>query len=145
MLSLQNANCSRNGVLAVRCVAILLLCSALLMLSAISTTKVRAQVQLATGKFYRVGSPIPNQYIVVLNDDIPRNEVASISFSLARAQRGALKATYTYALKGFSIHDISEAAAVALSYDPRVEFVEENAMGTTGTVESIPTPSDSVP
>ena len=37
------------------------------MISAISTTKVRAQGQAPTGKFRRVKNPIANQYIVVLD------------------------------------------------------------------------------
>jgi hypothetical protein len=61
MLSLQNAKSSRNRVRAIRCAVIVLLCSGLLMISAMSTTKVRAQGQAATGKFRRVGKPIPNQ------------------------------------------------------------------------------------
>ena len=56
MLSLQNARSSRNRILAVRCAVIILLCGALLMISAISTTRVRAQGQSAAGKFRRVVS-----------------------------------------------------------------------------------------
>ncbi|MEK6320885.1 MAG: S8 family serine peptidase [Acidobacteriota bacterium] len=125
MLSLQNAKWSRNGVLAVRCVVILLLCGALLMMSAISTTNVRAQGQSAAGKFRRVGRPIPNQYIVVLNDDIPGSEVASRAGEMARTIGGSIGHIYRYALRGFSAR-MSEAAARALSLDPRVEFVEED-------------------
>ena len=73
MLSLQNADRSRNRILAIRYTVIILLCGALLMISAISTTKVRAQGQ-SPAKFHRVGRPVPNQYIVVLDDNRPTDD-----------------------------------------------------------------------
>ncbi|MEK6410976.1 MAG: S8 family peptidase [Acidobacteriota bacterium] len=138
MLSLQNAKWSRNGVLAVRCVVILLLCGALLMMSSISTNKVSAQGQSAAiGKFRRIGRPIPNQYIVVLNDDISGSEVASRAAEMARASGGIVSHIYRYSLTGFSAR-MSEAAAIALSLDPRVEFVEEDGEVFPGTTQLNP-------
>jgi hypothetical protein len=93
--------------------------------------------QVQTGKFHRVGSPIPNQYIVVFNDDIPAVQVDSLAGDVAGLQHGSPHAIYKHALKGFSIHDISEPQAIALSNDPRVEFVEENCKGSTGSVQNI--------
>src|SRR5688572_9742672 len=116
MLSLQNAKSSRNGVLVVRCGVILLMCAALLMMSSISTTGVHAQGQSATGKFRRIGRPIPNQYIVVFNDDTLSSEVDSRAAEMARASGGIVKHIYRYALNGFSAR-MSEAAAIALSLD----------------------------
>jgi len=84
MLSLLNATVSRNRVLAVRCVVMLLLCGALLMISAVSTTSVRAQEQFAAGRFRRVGNAIPNQYIVVLDDNTPAANIASTAGEMAR-------------------------------------------------------------
>ena len=103
MLSLQNAKGSRNRVLAVRCAVIILLCGVLLMISTISTTNVRAaQGQSAAGKFRRIGKPIPNQYIVVLNDDTLSSEVDSRAAEMARASGGIVRHIYRYALTGFS-------------------------------------------
>src|SRR6266542_578961 len=109
------------------------------MISGISTTRTHAQDQSQERpvKFRRVGAPIHNQYIVVFNDDTRGDEIDSLASGLANAQRGTLRAVYRYALKGFSIHGISEAQALALSEDPRVEFVEENCEGTTGSVQNI--------
>lgn len=59
---------------------------------------------------------------------------------LARIHRGTVKHTYRYALKGFSIHEIPEAAAIALSQNPQVEFVEENGEGSVGTTQTITYP-----
>jgi len=115
---------------------IILLCGASLMISTISTTNVRAaQGQPAAGKFRRVGRPIPNQYIVVLNDDILSSEVASRAAEMALASGGSIGHIYRYALRGFSAR-MSEAAAIALSLDPRVEFVEEDGEISLGTVGS---------
>jgi subtilisin family serine protease len=138
MLSLQNAKVSRNRVLAVRCAVIILLCGVLLMISTISTTNVRAaQGQSAAGKFRRIGKPIPNQYIVVLNDDTLSSEVASRAAEMARASGGIVRHIYRYALTGFSAL-MSEAAAIALSSDPRVEFVEEDGEVFAGTTQLNP-------
>jgi subtilisin family serine protease len=138
MLSLQNAKVSRNRVLAVRCAVIILLCGALLMISTISTTNVRAaQGQSAAGKFRRIGKPIPNQYIVVLNDDILSSEVASRAAEMARASGGSVGHIYRYALRGFSAR-MSEVAAIGLSLDPRVEFVEEDGVATVATTQTNP-------
>src|SRR5437660_3038681 len=90
MLSLQNVKFSRNRVRAIRCAVIVLLCSGLLMISAMTTTKVRAQGQPATGKFRRVGKPIPNQYIVVLDDNTQGADVASIVGEMARVHGGTV-------------------------------------------------------
>jgi subtilisin family serine protease len=137
MLSLLNANGSRNRVLAVRCAMIILLCGGLLMLSALPQIKVRAQSQPSTGKFRRVAKPIPNQYIVVLNDNIPGSEVASRATEMAFSAGGSIGHIYRYALSGFSAK-MSEAAAIALSLDARVEFVEEDGEVFPGTTQSNP-------
>jgi len=116
---------------------IILLCGGLLMLSALPATKARAQSQPSTGKFRRVGKPIPNQYIVVLDDNIPGSEVASRAAEMAFTTGGSVGHVYRYALSGFSAK-MSEAAAIALSLDPRVEFVEEDGEVFPGTTQSNP-------
>lgn len=138
MLSLQNARSSSNRILAVRCAVIILLCGALMMISGVSTTRVRAQGQPAAGKFRRVGNAIPNQYIVVLDDNTPAANVASLAGEMARAPGGNVTHIYRYALKGFAVYQLSEAAAMALSQDPRVEFVEEDGRVSVGTTQTNP-------
>lgn len=137
MRSLRNAKESRNEGAAVRCAVVVFLIGTLLMISGISTTKVRAQTQQATGKFRRVENPIPNQYIVVLDDDVPGSVVASRAGEMTRNIGGRVGHIYRYALKGFSAR-MSEAAAIALSRDPQVEFVEEEARGTLDTTQTNP-------
>jgi len=108
------------------------------MISAIGTTRVGAQGQSATGKFRRIGRPIPNQYIVVLDDKTSVGNVASIAGELARLHGGSVRHIYRYALKGFSVYQLPEAAAIALSLDPRVEFVEEDGEVFAGTTQLNP-------
>lgn len=117
----------------------ILLSGVLLMISVISTTKVGAQDQLTSAKFRRVAKPIPNQYIVVLDDDTPSSEVASKAAELAATAGGSFSRVYRYALKGFSAR-MSESAAIAISVDSRVEFVEEDALASVGTTQTITYP-----
>ena len=104
---------------------------------ALPSLLVQGQSEPPNSKFRRVGSPIPGQYIVVFNDDIPGDAIDSLALGLANIGRATPHAIYRYALKGFSIHGISEEAAKGLSRDPRVEFVEENCEGRTGSVQSV--------
>src|SRR5437868_970384 len=83
--------------------------------------------QLHTGKLRKVEKSIPGQYVVVLKDNVPASEVASIAASLTGAHGGSAKHIYTHALKGFSVA-LPEAAAAALSRDPRVDYVEEDGV-----------------
>jgi subtilisin family serine protease len=81
-------------------------------------------------KLVKKEKPIPNEYIVVLKDYAadPKGEnslAEYIANDLAGAHKGKVKKVYKHALHGFSI-TMSEADAVALSEDPRVEFVEED-------------------
>lgn len=92
----------------------------------------------AQTKFNRSQRPIANQYIVVLkNDEVQKqlkgNPALSTQFvvdsfanDLMRMYGGNKKLIYVYALKGFSAQ-MSESAAVALSQDLRVDFVEEDS------------------
>src|SRR5688572_32259754 len=82
--------------------------------------------QESQGKFRKVERAIADQYIVVLKDDLPRREVAAAARDLAGFHGGFTRHVYKHALKGFSVQ-LTEAAALALSQDPRVEYVEEDA------------------
>ncbi|PYS70590.1 MAG: hypothetical protein DMF73_12580 [Acidobacteria bacterium] len=85
-------------------------------------------------KFARVQNAIPHKYIVVLNDDVVsssrslderRAQVSAIADNLATIHGGQRGFVYETVLKGFSIELPNEAAAVALSKDPQVRWVEE--------------------
>jgi subtilisin family serine protease len=68
---------------------------------------------------------ISDQYIVVLRNDNQKAEVANLANKLAHAHGGKLRHVYRHALKGFAVQ-LPEAAAIALSKDPRVEYVAED-------------------
>lgn len=82
-------------------------------------------------KFRRSASPIPNRYIVVLDDSqIGRNagssEVEIEAGNLAAVYGGGIEKVYSNAIRGFSV-EMSEADAQRMSKDDRVLFIEEDA------------------
>jgi len=98
-------------------------------------------------KFLKVQNPVSNKYIVVLNDDVVssngptdlrRQQVNAIANALAQAHGGQRGFVYESALKGFSIELPNEAAAIALSQNPQVKWVEEDGVVQEGTCESTP-------
>jgi len=86
-------------------------------------------------KFYRAAKPVRDQYIVVLKNDIRAEDVESVTNELLSRHRGTTRHVYTHAIKGFSIQ-MPEAAAIALSHEPRVEYVEEDGLVTLDTNQS---------
>jgi subtilisin family serine protease len=98
-------------------------------------------------KFLKVQNPVPNKYIVVLNDDVVssngptdlrRQQIGAIANTLAQGHGGRRGFVYESALKGFSIELPNEAAAVAVSQNPQVKWVEEDGVVQEGTCESTP-------
>ncbi len=94
-------------------------------------------------KFLKLQNPIPNKYIVVLNDDVVsssapvdvrRAQVSAIANSLAQAHGGKPGFVYETALKGFSIELPNETAAIALSQNPQVKWVEGDGVVQEATV-----------
>ena len=90
-------------------------------------------------KFYKHDRVIPNRYIVVLKDNVVSNDdslevrrakVTAIADSHARTYGGKFDYVYETALKGYAIELPNEAAAIAISNLPEVQFVEEDAIGT---------------
>jgi Peptidase inhibitor I9 len=87
-------------------------------------------------KFVKAQNAIPNSYIVVLNDDVVTKDaslqvrhaqVTTIANRHALAYLGKVGYIYESALYGYSIELPGEAAAISLSQDPAVKWVEENA------------------
>src|SRR5438477_970702 len=92
----------------------------------------------APPKFKKFAHSVPNQYIVVLNDDAVsqarthverRALVANLAKELAP---GAVRIPYVWAdaLNGFCVELPNEAAAIALSQNPQVKYVESNGLGS---------------
>jgi hypothetical protein len=77
------------------------------------------------GPIRRSANAIPEQYIVVLNEDVA--DVPQAAHLLAAAHGGKEQLVWQHALKGFSIR-MSPTAAERLNRDPRVKFVEEDAL-----------------
>lgn len=92
-------------------------------------TAFQGQSQHQPAKFRKVNRAIPNRYNVALRDDVGRANVRSVAAALAQAHGGRLKYTFEDALKGFTI-EIPESAAIALSKDPQVKYVEEDGEAT---------------
>ena len=70
---------------------------------------------------------IPSQYIVVLKSNIKDHDLDKTVAQLNAAYHGELGFTYRYAIKGFSAR-MPEQAAIALSNNPSVEYVEEDGI-----------------
>jgi hypothetical protein len=112
-----------------------------------------SQNQRARGqqnKFIKRANAIPNRYIVVLNDEIADNDsprearlerVTEIANSHAQAHLGRPDYIYETALKGYAIELPNEAAAVAISRRPEVQWVEEDHSYQTGQTQVSPQPS----
>ncbi len=89
-------------------------------------------------KFRKAKNRIPNQYIVVLKDDVPASEIHSRAASLALARGGFARHVYKSAIKGFSA-TLREDEAIALSKDPSVDYVEEDGvMSASQTTQNNP-------
>jgi subtilisin family serine protease len=86
-------------------------------------------------KFVKRENAIPNRYIVILNDDVADNNlprearlerVTEIANEHAQAHLGKPDYIYETAVKGYAIELLNEAAAVAISRRPEVQWVEED-------------------
>src|SRR4030095_7079712 len=91
------------------------------------------------------GKPIPNRYIVVLNDDVVsddaplevrRARVTAIANGHAQTYGGKFDYIYETALKGYAIELPNEATAIAISNLPEVRWVEEDALGYADVMSS---------
>jgi len=78
------------------------------------------------GKIRHSPNAIKGEYIVVLNDETPRNEVPAIAHRLAAASGGSLQRVWQDALKGCFIK-MTEGQARGLSHHPDIKYIEENA------------------
>ncbi|HET8681099.1 MAG TPA: protease inhibitor I9 family protein, partial [Micromonosporaceae bacterium] len=98
--------------------------------------------QAAEGTILAAGraDAIPGSYLVVFKDTaVSAQGVASTAASLAARHGGTIAATYTAALRGFSVR-MAEPAARQLAANPAVAYVHaDTVMSITGTQS--PTPS----
>jgi subtilisin family serine protease len=101
-------------------------------------------------KFVKSKNPIPNRYIVVLNDDVVpdnaslevrRARITALANRHASPHGGQVDFVYETALKGYAIELPNEAAAIAISRSPLVRWVEEDALGEFSQAPASPQPS----
>jgi aqualysin 1 len=86
-------------------------------------------------KFRRAAKPVHDRYIVVLKGETPREQVEAVANELIAQHGGNADHIYTHAIKGFSVQT-SEAAAMALSRNPKVEYVQEDGQANASTSEA---------
>jgi subtilisin family serine protease len=96
--------------------------------------------QVPQAKLRRSARPIRGSYIVVLDESVigargAQSQAPAVAGELAAAYGGQVDAVFQYALQGFSVR-MSEAAAVALSKDQRVAYVEEDGETHATSVQS---------
>lgn len=78
-------------------------------------------------------SRIPDEYIVVFNDDV--GDVNGRADALAKANGASVHFTYSSALKGFSAH-MSAQAAAAIENDPNVAYVEQDQQASVASTQT---------
>ncbi|MDT7808155.1 MAG: aqualysin 1 [Acidobacteriota bacterium] len=99
------------------------------------------QPLLQQDKFRRSASPVPGQYIVVLDDNAvgPKGDTshaAEVADELAAAYHGSVLQVFKYTIQGFSVQ-MSEDEAMAMSTDSRIAFVEEDGEVNTASVQTL--------
>ena len=85
------------------------------------------------GQILKSSRPIPDQYIVVLEDFL--DDIPGAANALARMHGGQLGYLYDSAVHGFSIR-INAHAANGLAHDPWVKYVEEDGEMSIDTTQS---------
>lgn len=92
-------------------------------------------------KFIKTKDAIPNRYIVVLNDNVfdkrasfaaRRAAITAIANTHALTHAGRVGFIYETALKGYAIELPNEGAAIALSNNPNVKWIEEEGLLQVG-------------
>jgi subtilisin family serine protease len=85
------------------------------------------------GEIRRSENAVPGAYIVVFNDDV--SDVHGLARSLAARYGGQLRHVYADAIRGFSVR-MPEGMANAMSRNPNVAYVEEDAVVTVSATQS---------
>src|SRR5690348_15490554 len=89
----------------------------------------------SSSKFHKNAKPVKGQYIVVLRNDTSEQDVKSLARNVALSFSGKTQHIYTHAIKGFSMQ-MTEESALALSKDPQVAYVEEDAEVELATTQT---------
>ncbi len=92
------------------------------------------------GKLIRVAQPIPDQYIVVLNQEGGENSLATIQATardLLSRYGGEQLQTYQYSIQGFAAK-LTGSQAKAMAKDSRVKYVEQDGVITAFPTQTNP-------
>jgi subtilisin family serine protease len=86
-------------------------------------------------------TPIKNSYIVTFKQDkLSRKQTKTTSKLLAKLYGGSVKHTYQSTVRGFSVR-MNEAQAKRLAADPRVKYVEQDAIATSDATATQASPT----
>lgn len=85
------------------------------------------------GEIRRNSRPVPDSYIVVLEDHV--SDVRGAARSIAAAHRGDVTYIYENALRGFALR-VPAQAVQGIAHDPFVKYVEEDGVVETTTTQS---------
>jgi subtilisin family serine protease len=77
---------------------------------------------------------LPGQYIVVFRDGV--SDVAGTAAQMAAAHGADVRFTYTAALRGFAVANMSAQAAAALARNPNVSYVEQDQVITLSATQN---------
>jgi subtilisin family serine protease len=93
-----------------------------------------ARTFVASSRLLKTEKAVPGRYIVVLDEKaVAQAQVGSLSTQLSALHGASIQHVYSRAFQGFAV-TMTEAAALKLSNDPRVRYVEEDSpvipMGT---------------
>jgi subtilisin family serine protease len=108
----------------------LLLCLAVIAAALVCLTP---QIQVSSAKsdkFKRSARPVPDRYIVVLEDQSagPSPDFVDAKINeLASEYRGSVHKRFAHAIEGYSV-EMTEAEAQRLSEDSRIKYVEEDGL-----------------
>ncbi len=96
-----------------------------------------AQGNAPENKFRRAKKRVEGQYIVRLKDDTRPEDVDFVANQLLVRHQGTTLGVYRHTIKGFAIQ-MPEEAAIALSHEPAVEYVEEDGIVKAASTQSNP-------
>ena len=88
-------------------------------------------------KFRRARKPVQGQYIVRLKDETRPEDVDFVANQLLVQHQGTTLGVYRHTIKGFAIQ-MPEAAAIALSHEPAVEYVQEDGLVHAASTQANP-------
>lgn len=102
-----------------------------------ASSAAQSQGNAPENKFRRAKKKVDGQYIVVLKDDTRPEDVDFVANQLLVRHQGTTLGVYRHTIKGFAIQ-MPEAAAIELSHEPAVAYVEEDGIVKGATTQSNP-------